>query len=326
MPCFNVEQYIERSFESILNQTMDLEDIEVIMVDDCSTDNTKNIIKEYDKKYSNFKALFHEKNSGGCAIPRNTGLEVATGKYIMFLDPDDEFVPDMCETLYNKIEETGVDLVRCNYEWIVSNSPELFYAYDESVGEVKVNCAVDLPPHVFSVWCAIRKKSFLDENNIKFADVTNSEEFLFSLVEYVHLDTMIHLNQYHGYKYYVNETISHASIASKKHLEAFLKAYYLINDLLEKNNRRDIIKVFFSTEPTRFFLRLLDYDGDREQYLRKYYDLEKTLNVEVTMDRKWLDILNKLLMKKHFRLCIWYINALNFIRHGPLIKLYRKYL
>lgn len=324
MPCFNVEKYIERSFKSILNQTFDLNYIEVIMVDDSSTDNTKNIIKEYDEKYNNFKAVYHETNSGGCAIPRNTGLGIATGKYIMFLDPDDEFAPDMCETMYNKIEETGVDLVKCNYEGVFPTYSVLDYPFDKSLGELKINCKTDLPPNEFSVCTGICKKSFLDEKNIKFADLKNGEELLFSLTEYINTDTMIFLNHYHGYKYYTNEIMSHASRPTKKNLDAILNSFYLIKNLLESKNRQDLIIYFYSRTPIAFFLRLLEYDGDKKEYLKKYYELEKSLNVEITMEYKWLDILNKLLMKKQFTLCIWYMAVMNFIRNGPLINVYRK--
>lgn len=326
MPCFNVEKYIERSFKSILNQTMDLDDIEVIMVDDCSTDETKNIIIEYDKKYPNFKAVFHEKNSGGCAIPRNSGLEIATGKYIMFLDPDDEFVEDMCEVMYDKIEETGLDLVKCNYVWITPKSSSLHYSYDESISEIKLTCENDLPPEVSSVWSGIHRKSFLDEKGLKFANLKNGEEFLFSLTEYVNLDTLIFLNHYHGYKYYINDVISHASRPTKDHLDAFLNSYDLIRKVLQSKNRQDIIKKFFSTEPMRFFLRLLDYKKDKKEYLKRYYEIEKSLNVELTMEHKWLDILNKLLMKKHFSLAVWYMNSVNLIRNSPFVTVYRKYI
>jgi len=324
MPCFNVEDYIERSFKSILNQTMDLKNIEVIMVDDCSTDNTKNIIKEYDEKYSNFKAVYHETNSGGCAIPRNSGLKVATGKYIMFLDPDDEYAQDMCEIMYNKIEETDVDLVKCNYEGVFPTYSVLDYPFDKNINVLKINCGVDLPPNEFHVCTGICKKSFLDEKNIKFADLKNGEEFLFSLTEYVNADVMIFLNHYHGYKYHTNETISHASHPSKKNLDAILNSFYLVKELLENNNRPDIVKQFYSRTPIAFFLRLLDYDGDKKEYLKKYYELEKSLNVKLTMEYRWLDILNKLLMKKQFTLCLHYMNTMKFIRNSPLVGAYRK--
>ena len=324
MPCFNVERYIERSFKFILNQTMDLNDIEVIMVDDCSTDNTKNIIKEYDEKYSNFKAVYHEKNSGGCAIPRNSGLNVATGKYIMFLDPDDEFAPDMCEVMYNKIEETDVDLVKCNFESVFPTFSKLEYPYDESLSEIKINCEVDLPPNEFSACTGICKKSFLDEKNIRFGDLKNGEELLFSLTEFVNTDVIIFLNHYHGYKYYNNEIMSHASRPTKKNLDALLKSFYLIRDLLKSKNRPDLIEFFYSRSPIAFFLRLIDYDGDKKEYLKKYYELEKSLNVKLKMDYLWLDILNKLLMKKQFTLSVWFMNIMKFTRDSPLVGMYRK--
>lgn len=110
LPIFNVEKLLERALESIINQTMDLKDIEVIMVDDCSTDGSKEIMVKYSNKYSNFISLCHEKNSGGCGFPRNTGLKVATGEYIIFFDADDELLPDNCEKLYNAIKEYDADI------------------------------------------------------------------------------------------------------------------------------------------------------------------------------------------------------------------------
>lgn len=116
LPIFNVENLLERSLNSIINQTMDLTDIEIIMVDDCSTDNSQKIMKKYSEKYPNFISLFHEKNSGGCGIPRNTGMKIASGKYIMFLDPDDEYLPENCEKLYNAITKYDGDIAFGRYE------------------------------------------------------------------------------------------------------------------------------------------------------------------------------------------------------------------
>ena len=115
IPIYNVEKYLKRALDSIINQTMDFRDIEVIMVDDCSTDNSKKIMEEYSNKYPNFISLYHKKNSGRAAIPRNTGLQIASGEYIMFLDPDDEYSLDACEQLYNTIKKNNVDMVFGRY-------------------------------------------------------------------------------------------------------------------------------------------------------------------------------------------------------------------
>lgn len=326
MPIFNVEEYIERSLISILNQTMDLEDIEVIMVDDCSTDNTKSIMKKYSDKYPNFKSLYHETNSGGCAIPRNTGFEIATGKYIMYLDPDDEYAEDMCETLYNKIEKENVDLVRCNYEMIYPDFSRLNYVYDKNLDEIEINCKTELPPLQVSVWNVIHRKSFLDENNIKFENLKNAEDILFSMTEFLNTDKMIFLNHYHGYKYYTNETISHQMKPNKKNLDGTFDAWYETRDLLDSYNRPDIKEVIFKRNPLPFFIRLMNYDGDKKEYLEKFYEFEKSLGIDIEMENKWADILNKLIMKRKFTMASSYLTILNSIRNSPLLKLYRKSL
>ena len=115
MPIFNTEDYIERSFNSILNQTMDLNDIEVIMVDDCSQDNSPLVIEEYSKKYDNFKSFFLEKNSSYAGKPRNIALSHASGKYVTFLDADDYFYPTACENLYYNLIYENADIVIGNF-------------------------------------------------------------------------------------------------------------------------------------------------------------------------------------------------------------------
>ena len=85
------------------------------MIDDCSVDNSKKIMEKYSNKYSNFISIFHEKNSGRAAIPRNNGLKKASGEYIMFLDPDDEYSLDVCETLYNTVKKYDVDIAFGRY-------------------------------------------------------------------------------------------------------------------------------------------------------------------------------------------------------------------
>ena len=89
VPVFNVENKIMNAFNSILNQTIGFENLEVIFVDDNSTDDSKNIIKSLENKYDNVKSIFLSKNSGYAGKPRNIGIKNATANYLMFLDPDD---------------------------------------------------------------------------------------------------------------------------------------------------------------------------------------------------------------------------------------------
>lgn len=84
LPIYNVEMYIEECLNSLVNQTIGVENLEVIMVNDCSTDSTKSIMDKYSEKYSNFISIHLEKNTGSPSTPKNIGVEQATGEYLIF--------------------------------------------------------------------------------------------------------------------------------------------------------------------------------------------------------------------------------------------------
>jgi len=113
IPIYNREKSLKNSLESIVNQTMDLNDIEVLMINDGSTDNSKKIVEEYVEKYPNFKAVHRKLNSGCAGIPRNIGLDNANGEYVIFLDSDDIYYENSFELLYNAINNSSdIDYAR----------------------------------------------------------------------------------------------------------------------------------------------------------------------------------------------------------------------
>lgn len=107
VPIYNVEMYLEKCIESLINQTYD--NIEIILVDDGSTDNSHNICKNYAQKDNRIK-LIHKEN-GGLSDARNVGIENATGKYITFVDSDDWLSYDYCEIMVKHMNEENVDIV-----------------------------------------------------------------------------------------------------------------------------------------------------------------------------------------------------------------------
>ncbi|WP_296866676.1 glycosyltransferase family 2 protein [uncultured Methanobrevibacter sp.] len=324
MPIFNAEDYIERSFKSILNQTMDLSYIEVIMVDDNSTDKTKHIVEEYEHKYSNFKAVYHENNSGGCAIPRNSGLKIATGEYVMFLDPDDEYAPDMCEILYNKIKSSDAQVVKCNHKLINPETSEIDYQFDENISEKTINCKNEMPPSTSSVCNAIHDRKFLERHNLDFANLKNAEDILFSIEEFFNADKFIILNNYAGYYYYRNETTSHAKKPTSDNLNAILDAYILTKKVIEQHGREEILHPFFSKRCIQFLIMLLDYPGNKKKYLEKFYEFEKGFDVPLTFELLWTEIVNKFIVKNHITTAVLIYDGLNLIRKSPLVEIYRK--
>ena len=109
VPVFNVESYLNESLDSILNQT--LKDIEIICINDGSTDNSLDILETYSKKDKRIKII--SKENEGQGVARNVGLDNAQGEYISFVDSDDFIKRDMLEKLYNKAENNDLDLVMC---------------------------------------------------------------------------------------------------------------------------------------------------------------------------------------------------------------------
>lgn len=114
VPIYNKEKYIKNCIESIINQTY--KDIEIILINDGSTDNSRNIIEEYAIIDDRIKVINTENKGAGSA--RNKGLEVSTGDYISFIDADDIIVLDYIESMSNAITENNADMVECCFKRI----------------------------------------------------------------------------------------------------------------------------------------------------------------------------------------------------------------
>jgi glycosyltransferase involved in cell wall biosynthesis len=173
LPIYNVEKYLKQALDSCLEQTLD--GIEIICIDDCSTDNSKEILKEYTNRYSNIKTIYLDKNSGQ-GYARNRGLEIANGNYIMFLDPDDWLEKDACELAYNQITQNNNDFVMFTYKRCndITNEITINKTYLKAFQELKDSPSINLSemdtPFVKAsfVWVQIYNKEFLNVNNISY--------------------------------------------------------------------------------------------------------------------------------------------------------------
>lgn len=117
VPVYNAENELEKSIDSILNQT--IEELEIILVDDGSKDNSLSICEAYEGKDTRIRVI-HQENAG-VSVARNTGIEVARGEYIGFVDADDWIEPDMYEQLLREAEITGADVIMCDATTVYSD-------------------------------------------------------------------------------------------------------------------------------------------------------------------------------------------------------------
>lgn len=126
VPVYNVEKYLVRCMESLIKQT--LEDIEIILVDDGSTDGSTEIMKNYEEKYPQLIKYLRKEN-GGLSDARNYGIRYAKGEYVAFLDSDDYVELTTYELMYKKAIETDSDMIECDFIWEYPNKSKIDIGY-----------------------------------------------------------------------------------------------------------------------------------------------------------------------------------------------------
>ena len=176
IPIYNNEKLIHRTLMSIENQSIGLNNIEVLMINDASTDKTSKVINEYADKYPNFKAIHIKEGTGSAGTPRNIGLKLASADYVMFIDHDDFFEINALEKLYEKIIDNNCDFVYGTYAMLSNDKPIKFIYPNEKHGFFKNlddnNRSIITPP---SIWTKLFKKEFLLKNNILFPTVLGED-------------------------------------------------------------------------------------------------------------------------------------------------------
>ena len=182
IPIYNNETFIHRTLMSIENQTLGIENIEVLMIDDSSADNTYDVIKQYSNKHCGFKAIHIKKGTGSPGTPRNIGLLEASSDYVIFLDHDDLFEINALEVLYNSIIEFNCDIVYGTYASIDMGSPtKILYpnekhGYFNNINENERSIAFPPP----SIWTKLFRKNFLIRNNILFPTILGEDAIFLS--------------------------------------------------------------------------------------------------------------------------------------------------
>ena len=215
IPMFNVEKYLAVCLESLLIQTFT--DFEVIVADDCSTDNSVAIAESYLEKFGGrLKILTLEENTGSGAVPRNVGLEYACGKYIYFVDNDDLLIDNALETLYNFAEEFGAEVIymekffSCGEEPIPQEVNLSAWCYANSFVEEPTLETKNISKRVktflrsifcWAPWSKFLRRNFLVDNDIKFPPMTIADDVVhtFNLIylaeKFLHVPTPLYVHR-----------------------------------------------------------------------------------------------------------------------------------
>lgn len=224
VPIYNVEKYLEKCINSLLSQT--LEDIQIILVNDGSKDNSGNIAKEYEKNNKD-RVIYVEKENGGLSDARNYGLKYATGDFIAFLDSDDYIEKNAYEEMYNKAIEENADYVECDFIWEFHNKIRVDKQYPyknkkEMLSFVRV-----------VAWNKLIKRQLITDNNLEFPKGLRYEdvEFTYKLIPFVNRFAYVDKPFIH----YVQREDSIANVQNERTAEIFTVLDNVI-EFYKKNN------------------------------------------------------------------------------------------
>lgn len=230
VPVYNVEKYLKKCLDSLVNQS--LKAVEIIVVNDGSTDSSQKIIDLYDDKYPNIIAL--TKKNGGLSDARNYGMRYASGEYIGFVDSDDYVELNMYELMYQKAKEDDCDIVEC----------DLFHDYadgrDEEYGIEYYDKKMMLMMGRSVVWNKIYRRTWLESTGVKFLKGLIYEDVAFysMIVPYINRISYVNIPLIH----YVQRRNSLNNVSSIKTIQILeilkrIKSYYMERNLYGEYHR-----------------------------------------------------------------------------------------
>lgn len=201
VPVYNTEKYLAKCIDSILAQTFN--DFECLLIENGSADNSDSLCDEYAEKDSRIKVVHQE--GKGVSFARNTGLDMASGQWIVFVDSDDWIESDLLEVALNTAQEHPADIIQWNY--ISEGGRQIKKSKQLLAGAFTVSPDKELPGWFAMIWSRMYSKALIDENNIRFdTELFFGEDGLFSVQTLASAKTIWNTDKelYH----YVNRTDS----------------------------------------------------------------------------------------------------------------------
>lgn len=338
IPVYNAEKTIERAIDSVINQTFGFNNIELILVDDNSSDNSKSIIQEYSDKYDNIVPVFLEDNHGSPSIPRNYGIKAATSEFLMFMDNDDEYCPDLCKKLYETIVKENVDLVSCGiYKGDEIHVSKNNFNYADAEYSMRNNHVYYSDSQIFLfdnvyIWNKIFKRKIVVDNNIEFKHHVG-EDILFCTEYLMHSYDRVYLEDYFGYYWHVHDDSLSVRVNNIEKIKKQLNLGQMLYDLLKSNldvEKFNSCKDFILTLPIESMIGeiiSLKDDNDKKYCLNLLYSFENEIFFRGQLRNLFFNVINKLILKKQFNVVILICNLSNYFKKSNFLrKLYRIFL
>ena len=288
VPIYNVEKYLRECLDSLINQT--LKDIEIICINDGSTDNSPRILQEYRFKDKRIKVINKENSGYGASM--NRGLEIAKGEYVGIVEPDDFADLKMFNDLYNIGLKNNADIVKSDFYYYLTKENRARKA--GKIAKNKCNKIFNIKDDnmilkiIPSIWSAIYKREFLEENNIKFLETPGAsyQDTSFSFKTLSTAKRIVFTQK--SYLYYRNDN-ENSSVKQKNKVYCICDEY---EEITKYFNARPEIKaianpVKLSTQFNAYKWNAARIDKQyRDEFINKFQTefLEFSQNNEITQD------------------------------------------
>lgn len=262
LPVYNEEQYLQQCLDSICTQT--LKEIEIICIDDGSTDSSLQILQNYAKQDSRIKVLTQKNQFAGVA--RNHGMKYAQGKYLSFLDSDDYFEIDMLEKMYLQAENTEADIVICRYAEHCEESGELtlpgwsfedlFFKRKDLFSGASLYCGGIFQITKGWAWDKLFRRDFVQKCGYEFPDFRSSEDGFFVYMLMARAERISYMDDVLAV-HRVNNVRSLSNTKENDWLNGF-KMWQMIGRELKKQGIYEVYKQSFLNELAFFLVWYVD--------------------------------------------------------------------
>ena len=271
VPVYNVEKYLGKCLNSLVNQKND--NYEIIIVNDGSTDNSQKIIDVYEKKYPKLIKSF-EKENGGLSSARNYGIDNSNGKYLLFVDSDDYVSDNYLEVLDDSVNINNPDILVFNYNVVNGIYFKQKESYFDDIKNLKKRYLTGNP----SAWNKLVKKDIIIKNNIRFMENVYYED-LATIPSLVCYTSNIYFIDDYLYYYVIRDD----SITNKKNFNTKMDNIFEVLD----NNYKLLINEFKEEVEYLYIEHLLRYASLRYLEYKKFEQIDKINNIIKENFPKW---------------------------------------
>lgn len=310
IPIYNAEKYLKDSVESIVNQTFNFKEIQLILINDGSSDKSGDIANEYAQKYNNIEVIHLEKNHLVAGYPRNIGLELVKGKYLMFLDADDCYDKNTCRVMYETITKNNSDIVTGNYKYMQENGKvwEKEIINRELYKTTELNKIDETFFYLYcpSVCLKIFKTEIIKNNDIQFLEGISGEDAYFSSKALLKSKKIYYIDDIIYYYRRRNKgKISTSWKRDRAYFEGINKSFKAISNIYQELDKVGYYKFYYARNLTSLIYKFIDSkmitNEERIELLENmHWFFNQSKEMKIEFEQKTVNILLNNIIKRKY--------------------------